>query len=217
MKQVIILSHIPVLLLVVFALIWHNRVADAIKRLLFFVYFSLLCQSVALVLWMNGSNNLWLLHFNIPIGFALLGSFYNVIWKSYISSWLIPGVVLAFVVFSWVNSMFFQNLYIFNSNALTIQSVLLVILSLASFSLLMSQPTNENLQMSGALNWINSGMFIYYASNLIFFFFGDVLMNKSFPTSAGRLAWIPHTTFSNIMYLCFFIGVWKSPKSKHSM
>lgn len=180
--------------------------------MLLFVYFSFFCQSVALALWLNGLNNLWILHFNVPLAFALLGFFYMKIWKRYVHQFLIPSIIVFFLVFSLVNSLFFQDIYSFNSNALTVQSMLLVILSLASFGLLIRETSQKYMPITSSLSWMNSGIFIYYASSIVLFFFGDIIMTRSFPKSAGRMAWIPHSVFSTIMYICFLFGLWKSPK-----
>jgi hypothetical protein len=63
-----------------------------------------------------------------------------------------------------------------------------------------------------SLGWINTGFFIYFSSNLLLYYFGDQLMNALFPKELGRWIWILHVFFMTLMHICFFIGLWKSPK-----
>lgn len=62
--------------------------------------------------------------------------------------------------------------------------------------------------MVGSINWINSGIFIYYASSLLIFHFGDII-TKLAPSSMVDITWVVYSFFSMVMYGCFFIGIWK--------
>jgi hypothetical protein len=62
------------------------------------------------------------------------------------------------------------------------------------------------------LTWINSGLFIYYVSSLLIFYFGQVITD-TFSKELNRYMWIFHAFFSLVMYSCFFVGLWKRPKS----
>jgi hypothetical protein len=63
-----------------------------------------------------------------------------------------------------------------------------------------------------SLNWINSGLFIYYASSLVIFFYSD-LIEKAFSRIFNLQTWILHSFFSTVMYCCFFIGLWNRPRN----
>jgi hypothetical protein len=63
-----------------------------------------------------------------------------------------------------------------------------------------------------SLHWINSGLFIYYSSNLLIFYFG-ALITHALSKQLNRYTWMLHSFFSIVMYTCFFIGLWKRPKT----
>jgi hypothetical protein len=62
------------------------------------------------------------------------------------------------------------------------------------------------------LNWINSGIFIYYSSSLLIFYFSDA-MARVLPIYLNQNIWILHSLFSMIMYSCFIVALWKRPKN----
>ena len=208
----IILAYVPVLVVSLYAF----RTRRSGPELAVFFWFTLLSgvvNSGLQICWFYQLNNLPLFHLYVPLAFALLCWFYQIVWQGLAPKWLMPVLMGGFVLFSFINSLFFQGIFTFNSNALTVQSILLVMLSLSTFSLLLNEEIIvHNRTTIVSLNWINSGLFIYHASNLVMFYFGEIIMIRAFPPEMGRYAWLPHSFFSTVMYVCFFIGLWKSPK-----
>lgn len=206
-KLFIIFSHLPIFVTVGYVLTIYKNLEGGLKAFSYFLFLSGIIQSISLVLWFNNQNNLPLLHIYVPAGFFFLAVFYKKVLSGFIHPKIIWIILTLFTVFSIFNSFFLQNLYTYNSIALTIESVLLIILSLSTFLFLLNSIFKESKSIK-SINWINSGIFIYYASSLLIFYFGEYLASLS-SSIFVKSTWMIHSIFSMIMYLFFFIGLWK--------
>lgn len=152
-----------------------------------------------------------LLHVYVAGGFFCLALFYKTVLHDFISEKIIWGMIISFFLFTFSNSLFVQNIFTYNSNALTVESVLVIILSLFTFILLLNDIVRETRpRLIKSLNWINSGLFIYYSSSLLIFYFGDIITVFS-SSDLVKYIWVLHSFFSMVMYTCFFVGLWKRP------
>lgn len=206
-KLFIIFSHLPIFITFTYCVIVFKKLEGGLKVFCYFLFLSGIVQSISLVSWFNNSNNLYLLHLYVPVGFICLALFYKEVLSDFIHSKVIWTSILLFVAFSIVNSFYFQHIDSYNSTALTVESILLIILSLSTFLFLMNSIFKEDPSLK-SINWINSGIFIYYSSSLLIFYFGDYLASLS-PSIFLKYTWILHAVFSMIMYTFFFFGLWK--------
>jgi hypothetical protein len=208
-KIIIILSHIPIVAAALVAGWQYKKLQPTGKAFAWFVLYSCLIQLVALGYWFMRRNNMPLLHLYVPTGFALLAIFYGKLLAGYVNGMIIRLTLIGFVAFSLVNSLFFQPITTFNSYALTAEAILLLILSIFTFIVQLNRaalPVQKS-QWTG-VNPINSGLFIYYASTLLLFFFGSSIM-RSYSVDLSAYTWIYHSFFSIILYICFIVGLWK--------
>lgn len=153
-----------------------------------------------------------MLHLYVNIGFGFLVWFYIRVLEGFI----IPRVMWIGTIFFWVFNVIHmvlnQTFFVFNSISLTIESMLVIIMALSTYVLLLNPKVREMKQdVISSLNWINSGLFIYFASNILLFYFGELIM-ETFSKELSRYLWILHSVFSDIMYACFLIGLWKQSK-----
>jgi hypothetical protein len=154
-----------------------------------------------------------LLHVYVGAGFAMLAVFYKKVLEEFISGILIYSVAAVFLILTVLNSLFVQPVLTFNSYALSLESVLLIIFSLTTYILLLDDTVKEKRRpMLSSINWINSGIFIYYVSNLLIFYFSGYF-SKYFSAEFNRYTWVLHSFFSVVMYTFFFIAIWKRPKN----
>lgn len=208
-KVVIILSHVPVIAAAVYAGWIYKTLKAELKVFSFFLFLSGIIQLVSLILWFNRQNNLPLLHVYVAAGFVCLAWFYRIMLSDFINSRIIWTIALVFLGFTICNSLFIQKISTFNSYALTVECILVVTLSLSTYLLFLNLAAAGNSkENTRSLGWINTGLFIYYSSTLIIFYSGHVLMDR-FPLFLNRYTWVLHSFFSVIMYICFFIGLWK--------
>jgi hypothetical protein len=210
---IIILSHVPILLTVVYAALLYRQLGADLRVFSWFLFLSGLIQFTSLYFWFHRWNNMPLLHLYVAAGFAFLAWFYQKVLSGFISVWIIGSVTALFTIFTIINSLYIQHVMTFDSNALTIESVLILILSLFTFTFLLNDSVKETRSHHiSSLSWINSGLFIYYSSSLMIFYFGATITG-SFSRVLGQYTWIFHSLFSMVMYTCFFIGLWKRPKT----
>jgi hypothetical protein len=208
-KAILIANDIPILLAGCLVLIYYRRFEKIFKVFSWFIICSVIIQVIALVFWVRRENNMPLLHMYVPLGFVLLAWFYQAVLESLINKVIIVTVALLFFCFSIVNSMFFEHLFIFNSNALTVESILLIIFSIFTFIVLLNQqlPFIQG-GVRQSLGWINSGILIYYSSTLLLFYFSNYVMHQ-YSVKVSANTWMFHAFVSIIMYVCFIIGLWK--------
>ncbi len=212
-KYIIILSHLPIFITSCYALITFHKQTSILKVFSCFLFLSYLIQFASLMFWFNSKNNMPLLHLYVGIGFLMLAVFYKKVLEGFISGTLIYSLAILFLILTIINSLFIQSVYTFNSYALTLESVLLIIFSLTTYILLLNEAVKvERKAVIASVNWINSGIFIYYSSNLLIFYFSGYF-NKFFSAEFNRYTWVLHSFFSVVMYTFFFIGLWKRPKN----
>lgn len=196
----------------IYAVLHWRVLPEKLIAIKYYIVISLVVQLVGGMLWFFNINNLFLLHFYVPTAFILLIWFYRRVWYSYISSTLLSGLLYCFILFSLLNSIFLQDIFSFNTHGLTGLSILIIIFSLSNYYLFLDANIRIQLgQLITSINWINTGLFIYYTCTFLYHIYGR-LINFDLPQSIGRLALLPNALFVTIKYVCFFIGLWKSPK-----
>ena len=212
-KAVIVVSHLPILLTVVLAAIRFKGSGNELKVFCWFIFFSGIIQFTSLFFWFLGKNNMPLLHIYVAAGFVLLAWFYRLVLQNFINPKIIWSMAILFLLFTVINSLFVQNVFTFNSNALTVESILITILALFTFTFLLNNIVKETGQHdTRSLNWINSGLFIYHSSALLIFYFGATII-RTFSVNLNLYTWVFHSFFSIVMYACFFISLWKRSRT----
>jgi hypothetical protein len=205
-------SFIPTLLVAAYAAFVYNKLPHRIQVFTWFILLSGIIEASSRILWFNGKNNMPLLHLYVAGGFLCLSYFYRYLLKDFVNPKIIWIVQIAFTVFTLINSLFIQNVYTFNSYALTVESVILVIFSLTTYLLMMNDVVKKNhARIHKSVDWLNSGIFIYYASSLLIFHFGNMITILS-PSALVDYTWVLHALFSVVMYCCFFVGLWNQVK-----
>lgn len=206
-------SCVPVFVTVLYAAFLYRNLKPELRIFSWFLFLSGVIQAVSLIMWFMNRNNMPLLHFYVAAGFLLLALFYHHILRDFIGKRLMFFLIAGFLAFTTFNSLFIQSIFTFNSYARTLESVLIIIFSLSTLMLAQHEVMSKSGKHEfGSLNWINSGLFIFYASNILIFYFGESLINF-FPSYMNRYTWVAHSFFSVIMYTCFFVGLWKSQKN----
>jgi hypothetical protein len=153
-----------------------------------------------------------LLHFYVAGGFLFICLFYQQLLDGFISKKIIWGVLIGFTSFTVINTLFIQPVNTYNSYAVVVESILIIILSLSTFMFLLDDIVKETKgKLAVTLNWINSGLFIYYSSSLLIFYFGNVITG-SFSVEISQYLWVIPSVASMAMHICFFIGLWKRPQ-----
>lgn len=209
-------ASIPVIGCAIYAGFIYRKLTKELRIIALFILLSGAIELSSTALWYLKINNFPLLHLYVLAGFLILIIFFESILKGFISRKIFLVIGVSFTIYTIVNSVAFQTIYTFNSNALVVQAVLVIILSISTYILLLNDIVREQrVELIDSLNWINSGLFIYYTSSFLIFYFGDFL-TKNFSPTINQYTWTLHTLFSTIMYICFFIGLWKRPRKSIS-
>lgn len=211
-KYILIGSHLPILVVCAYTVFIFRSLPRLFKVFSIFIFFSGLIQFPGLILALLKQNNHPLLHIYVPLGCVLLIWFYKHILEGFANKNVFIFSGILFLVYSLINTLCFQKITSYNSNALTVESVIIIILSISTYGFLLNTIVRKDQSLISSLNWINSGIFIYYTSSLLLFYFGSKILSISFPREYSLYIWVLHAFFSVIMYVCFFIGLWKRPK-----
>lgn len=210
MKLFILLSCLPVFGACAYALLVRKHLSRTFRALTPFLVVSGGIQLISMLLWLFSVKNLPLLHVYVPVGFSCLIWFYKHVFKQAVHPLILPVTAILFVLFSLVNTLFFQDLFTYNSSALLLESVLVIILTLSAFLLAQHAFVQEEyIHLTNGLNWIHSGLLIYFLSSSLVYHFGDSI-TRILPTELARYVWALHSFFSMVMYSLFCVGIWKN-------
>ncbi|MEZ4828317.1 MAG: hypothetical protein R3C61_18810 [Bacteroidia bacterium] len=122
-------------------------------------------------------------------------------------------VILLFSVFGLYNMFFLQGVFAFNSYALAVESIAMIMLTVWYFYHVLQELSEKKLTES-PIFWISTGILTYFSVNLFMYIIGRYLSENSF-----AWAWaIIHNVNYILRNLLFFTGIWKTrkPLSKSS-
>jgi hypothetical protein len=211
------LVTIVIVITALYGIILFRKLHQSLRYFCWFLFMSGATEVVSKIFFIQRINNLPLLHLYVAGGFVCLALFYEAVLDGFIDKKIIRSIMMTFLVFTVTNSIFIQPFTTFNSYALIGECIVLVILSLTTYLVMMDDVVKRKRQeLASSLNWINSGLFIYYSSSLIIFyyqsFFDSDRLFRFFPKQYTLQTWMLHAFFSLVMYSCFFVGLWKRPK-----
>lgn len=199
-KFVNYLDTLPPLVILLFS--WHNK---GLRGSFIFHY---LVVQLAFNLGSNiinefRGNNLYLYHLNCLFSFFALSLFYNKLFNNKrikIAIW----IVAIFFSLSFVLSLQWESVLVFNSNTSGLLSFIFCGYSLYYFLTLYKKPTKENISRSRNF-WFNTGIFSYYTINFFIFLTYNKLTQDKPPLL--MIVWQLHNIIFLIMCIYFFIGI----------
>ncbi|ATL48861.1 hypothetical protein COR50_17755 [Chitinophaga caeni] len=158
----------------------------------------------------SNSNNLPILHVYTVVEFVLLSWFYALVLPSKTLKRVILILAGLFIIFGFVNALYLQSIYVFNSNTRPVAALLLIVYSL--LYLIASSPLEHQLRWSEIpANWANAGILIYFSAALSQFAFSNLVEAKA-PHEVVLLIWNLHGTFVILMYILISISFYKCKK-----
>lgn len=212
---ILVISNLPILFAAVYALLKFSKINLELRYFSGFLFLSATIQLISGSMFFLKWNNMLLLHIYSALGGFVLIQFYRLLFAEYITKAIFGWISILYLFFSIINSFFFESIYTFNSNALTIQSVILITLSLSwykisyNYNFINTESQHHEIK---SIQWVNSGILIYFASNLLLYYFGDYLMHSVFEGSLFNEIWMLHSLSTITAFTCFIIGLWKSQK-----
>lgn len=198
-------SFLPLLLAAFFVLLKWNIMMKKLPYFMGFLLFSFVIQLVSAILFFMNWNNMLLLHLNTLVGGILLILFYQNQLANFLS---INRIVLfGYACSTLVDILFFGGVFQFGWVSLTIQAILMIVLSLTSY-ITKLEGINKNLKPSSTeFIWINSGIFIYFTTNLLLYYYSDHLMQNVFKGNSFMNVWLLHALSTFTAYSLFLAGI----------
>lgn len=208
-ETVIYISYLPIVAAALYALVAYKQLPHELKVFSYFIVLSCIIQLAGLALVLCGRHNMPLNHVYVALGFTAIAWFYRTVLAGFVKPAIIWGLAMLFLVYTILNSAFVEPINTFNSMAETVESVLVVVLSLSTYIVLLNNIVKEKRKLLiGPLHWINSGLFIYNASCLLINYITNYVSK-----TINEYIWILHALFSMVMYCCFIIGYWKQKRA----
>ncbi len=205
MKDIItIASYFFLVPLGISVLYRHNLNAEQ-KILRWVIYISSGTQLIFRTLWHFEINNLPLFHIYPLIELTLLSILYQKALKSFFPVRTVPVLSGTVLIFSLINSLFIQSIFIFNSNAITLESGVLIIYSISYFIRLLKDPPVEYLDRK-PMFWINCAVLIYFSGSFMIFMYSNYMLPK--PKEVQMVLWSIHAVLNIVMYLLYSIALW---------
>lgn len=170
---------------------------------------TLVVELISRSLWKLEINTYPLFHIYAPIQYSILTWAYIKIFDFTMFNLILKLSIPLFLVYSLMNTIFWQPLTIPNSNVTTALSIIMVSLSVCFYFRLLSQMKYKQLERS-AVFWLNNGIVVYFAGSLLMFVYGEWLVDKENMISIN--IWLTHVFFLAIHYLCFNIALWMKPE-----
>ena len=147
-----------------------------------------------------------LYHFGTMVETVLLLYFFYTVFKSTAVSAFIRWMMFLFPIFSIANTLFVQHIFEFNSYAISLQFILII----AMCFLYWWHHSNDDEKSWGVfpLNWIISGLLLYFSSSFVLFTFSNMIIS-GMSKNTSIVIWNIHATLSIVMYVMIGIGIYK--------
>jgi hypothetical protein len=203
-----------VLFPIIIFLVRRYSVPRPLRTLFIYLVVAAVVNFTAVILASLHKHNLWLLHPYTIIETVLLLFFFIQIFhdpKAKLVAWIL---LFAFPVVCVFNLLFLQTSSNFNTYTRSVEALLIIIAS-AYYWLSSGKETLHIPWPDNPLNWIISGLLLYFSSALFLFLFSNYLLaykQVEANSPVWDIVWVIHGFLLMIMYLLFGIGFLKSKR-----
>lgn len=199
--MLIILSGISLVLPLILSLINFNKVDKTLKKLSVFIFIFVPIEIFAFYLMFEGKNNLYLFHiFTYVEGIFYALIFYDIL-KGKMKK-LIPYLFFTFLVFSIINSIYWEPLVIFNSNQRSVGGVIILIYVMGYFAQIFHEAKIQKIEQD-AYFFMCSSILIYTAGTLFLFILANQVL-----TEENNAYWDLHSVLNILLNIGFTITLW---------
>jgi len=189
----------------------YRKLGSLRKVIVWYSIFLLAIQGSASVLALKSMNNMSLLRIYTFVDLIMIYAFYDRLFKGFVSR-LYPFLLVASGLVLMFTHDFSFEAKGFDSFNLTVKSSIAIIFSVSGYVFIMNYyVVNDRQKKLNGIDWINSGIFLYNSSGLLLFYFGKTIF-EFLPEELSRYTWLIHSFFAFVMYVCFTVGLWRSPK-----
>jgi len=192
-----------ILVPVITALVVYRHLPAAAKTLLYYLLFDTVVSTTSSLLAYHHRNNMPLYHVATIIDTMILLYFFSQVFSNYHWAGYIRIAVLVFPVLGILNIIFAQPLNIFNSYMLSLKSLLVIALCFLYWW--QGTGSDERQWKDIPLNWICSGLLLYFSSAFILFTFSHWITSVA-SRSVSIVLWNIHAGLSVLMFGLLAIG-----------
>ncbi|OEK00276.1 hypothetical protein BFP97_01550 [Roseivirga sp. 4D4] len=183
-----------------------------LQRLVFIiVLIALVNEALATYLRMRGVNNLWVYHLFVPCTFLVVLRIYKRVFEEVITRRVFNAISIGFLLFAVLNSLFIQPLDVFNSNTITVSSVLYILLSITYFHQLLRGTALLALERT-PMFWLNTGVLIYYSGTLLLYVMVNYVAGLGETAKVSISLWALNILFNIILNVFYALALWVSPQ-----
>ncbi|HVW14151.1 MAG TPA: hypothetical protein VHB54_10020 [Mucilaginibacter sp.] len=175
-----------------------------LKVIFFYLVFAGIIDVVEEIIGAYHVNNLPLLHFYTIIEFLFMMGFFQTIITEILIRKLIRMLIFLFPLLAILNFIFFQSIYKYNSYPRPIAALIIIGLCITYF-FKRNEPDDQTSWTNDPLNWMVSGLLVYFGSSLFHFAFLNIVYEHASLNLYFILGAI-HATLVMIMYLLFAVG-----------
>jgi hypothetical protein len=192
-----------ILIPVIIGLVNYRFLSKSIKIILFFNIFTGILEILNIILASLNIYNTFVFHFYSIFEFALISWFYKLQFKGKTDK-IIPPLIVAYAILSIINFLYIQNNIQLNTYTHSIEAIIIIGYCI-NFINKQSQFDATYSWGSFSLNWINTGLLLFYSCSFFAFMFTNYLMHAS--KHINNVVWSSYDTiiiFENILFAIAF-------------
>jgi hypothetical protein len=213
MNYIIEIASFSVVLPLLPALTRFKQYPSELRWICNYVFIGALVELISHLLANARINNLFILHFYVPLSFTALFFFYRQILKTRLRKWIWRGILIFFYLFTLIDSIWLEQLNEINTYTISLANTILITLAILSFYRISTELKVRSLETYPVF-WINAGVLFYYSGSSLIFLLG---ISTHFLSKSIRIyLWSVHALFTILMYVLISIGLWIHNKNKTS-
>ncbi|MCP9768343.1 hypothetical protein EGI22_10495 [Lacihabitans sp. LS3-19] len=205
-----LLDYVQYILILPFVigLLHFAFIKKEIKIVFYYVLLAITSEIISrtLVYFFKFSNILPLLHIYTVFEFFIIWLFFFKYFNNFYSKKRMKILLIVFIFFAIFNSIFIQKIYTFNTYVRSLESLIIVALTLLTFNKIINEldtryPTQQ------PVFWINSGFLFYFSGNLVVFTLSNYFSKDNHLLS---VSWGIHAILMVILNCFIAIGLWRT-------
>lgn len=201
---------VPICVLIpVIIFIPKYKIADTAYKILFgYLIISACINAAGIEIGLKHQSNLWLFHVDTVAESVLLLFFFRKLSNTTSFKKIITIILFLFPLACIVNLLLFQAGSKINTYPRAAESILFILLTI-QYWLQHSYETETMEWLQYPVNWILSGILLYFSSSFCLFVFSNFLLDDAMSRhdfNLLRIVWSVHATILLIMYVLFSVG-----------
>ncbi len=209
-QLVILYSIVSTLLPLFFGALRFRSLPKEMKKIYGLSLTSFFFDLIGTAFWLLKTSNLWIGHIQTLVEFLMLSSAFRIALSGIWLQKQMKYIVALFVSAGILNTVFLQDVHQYNTYIKILEATLLIGFSLAYFYKLAKEMKVEHLEREPFF-WVNTGVLIYFSSNLFVFTYSNYLLLYS--QKLGIRIWFIHALFFIFFNCILAFALWIVPKN----